>query len=125
MVVFESVNAQVLVGTKLALEYPDPVGTKKRSINRYVEVMAGTSFKVNVQCGSQVFERAEGLICTLTVDGRAVDRVLLRNMKGNSCVVFDTYRGVIPSEFEDVRCDYLFAEAANCEPHVLISEIED
>ena len=100
----------MIVGTRLASEYPDPSGGKRRAINRYIQGDAGTTFMVMVDCGYQVFQMQEGMICTLTIDGVAVDHVLFRPGKGQSCAVFDVFRGVA---FEHVRWEYVFADLAD------------
>ena len=115
MVVFEGVHVQILSKSGLAPEHPDPIGAKGRKVNRYIEAEAGTNFGVQVQCGSQIFLKVEGVVCTLLVDGRAVDRVLFHKAEGQSSVLFNQHRRAIPRDFTDMHFNYLFGQAAGCE----------
>ena len=119
MVVIEGISIHIFSDSGLAPEYPDPIGVKTPKLNRYIEAKAGTGFEVQVQCGTQLFKEVEGAVCTILVDGKAVDRVLLREVEGGSSIVFNPHRKVIPGEFKAVHCDYLFTQAAGCKLGVL------
>ena len=114
MVVFEGISVQVLSTSGLVPEYPDPVGVKGPRINRYIEAELGTGFGVAVHCGGQNFEEATGIVCTLSIDGIAVDRAIFIGEDDQPGFVFIRRRGNTPREFKNVHCDYLFSYAADC-----------